>query len=442
VHDGRYKEHHPQQKSNLETGFVQSAAGKHKQAIVKKNSHKQTMRHFPIPRVATNLEEVSESQLDLRPDTDIIKELGSFRPITSEKNVWAFWDKGLHAMYPSYRCTVLNWVRKLGPSWTIRVVDIVEGSPNNIYNFVDKVWFPDCLVQNTMDGDHKAQHTSDLIRLPLLFEHGGVWMDVGNMLHTHLDDLFWNALSEGPYELGLWIITGQIRRKWGSFGNFMLAARKGSTFIRNWHNGYKQLWVGRTNEHGFHRHPLVQEIGIADGMADWDFEDKVLQMSDYVAQMLIGDRTRNLLDVETGWNGREVYENKAFMVEGIRNGVLGAIKTSYDGAKQVELFTTPLDETDLDKRAAAESFVVDMLENSHMYKVYHNSAGGLPALGDLIKKEGFKDADHRPGTYGEMYRYGTVHWRSKRAVERLVPPPSEDELIRATPTTPAIQHSN
>lgn len=400
------------------------------------------MRHFDIPKGATNLEEVSPLQLDLRSDSDIIAELGSFRPITSEKNVWAFWDKGLQAMYPSYRRTVLNWVRKLGPGWTVRVVDLVRGSPNNVYNFVGKGWFPDCLNDDTMDGRHRAQHTSDLIRLPLLYEHGGVWMDVGNMLHTHLDDLFWTALSGGRYELGLWIITGQIRKAWGSFGNFMLAARRGSAFIRNWHEGYKELWKGRTNERGFHAHPLVRDIGIADGMADWNFEDKVLGMSDYVAQMLIGDRTRNLLDVETGWSGREVYETRAFMVEGIRNGVLGAIKTDFDGARQVELFTTRLDEPDLEKRAAAERFVVDMLENSHMYKVYHNSAGGLPALGDLIKKEGLEDADHRPGTYGEMYRYGTVHWRSKRQVEQLLPPPSEDELIRATPTTPAIQHLN
>ncbi|KAI8224907.1 putative glycosyl transferase FCK3 [Colletotrichum sp. SAR 10_86] len=398
------------------------------------------MRHFAIPDRATGLREVPRSQLDLRTDPDIIAELNTFRPITSEKNVWAFWDKGIDAIYPSYRCTVLNWVRKLGPSWTVRLVDLIDGSPNNVYNFISKDWLPDCLVNMTMDGAHKAQHASDLIRLPLLFEHGGVWMDVGNMLHTHLDDLFWDALSDpgSSYEIGLWIITGQIRKKWGSFGNFMLAARKGSIFIKNWHNGFKELWRDRTNERGFHKHPLIQEIGIADGMADWNFEKKVLQMSDYVAQMLIGDRTRNLLDVETGWNGRDVYEKKAFMVEGINNGILGAMKTDYDGAKQIEIFTTRLDEPDEARRKAAEEFVIDMLENSHMYKVYHNSAGGLPALGDLIKKEGFQDADHRPGTFGELYRYGTVHWLSTRKVDRLTPPPHEDELIRATPTTPSV----
>ncbi|KAI0837676.1 hypothetical protein F5Y06DRAFT_297536 [Hypoxylon sp. FL0890] len=397
------------------------------------------MGKFVLPESANGLREVPESQLDLRPEAEILEELRSFRPITSEKNVWAFWDEGVDSMYPSYRCTVVNWVRKLGKSWTVRIVDLTDGSPNNVYNYVDKHWFPDCFINRTMDGRHAPQHAADLVRLPLLYEHGGVWMDVGNMLHTHLDRLFWDHLTapDSPYEMAVWIISGQIRKQWGSFGNYMLAARKGCIFIRNWHNGYKSLWKGRTNANGFHKLPLVQDIGLAEGMADWHFEDKVREMSDYVAHMLIADRTRNLLDLETGWDGRKFFENKVFMVEGILNGVLGAIKTDYDGHKQVELFTTPLNETDAIKRQRAEAFVIEMLEKSHMYKVYHNSAGGLPALGDLVKKEGFRDADHRPGTFGELYRYGTVHWEPTREVERLIPQPTDEELIWATPTTPA-----
>ncbi|KAI1778450.1 hypothetical protein F4818DRAFT_438609 [Hypoxylon cercidicola] len=396
------------------------------------------MARFALPKSARGLHVVPECRLDLRPEAEILQELRSFRPVTSEKNVWAFWDKGLDSMYPSYRCTVVNWVRKLGRSWTVRIVDLTEGSPNNVYNYVSKDWFPDCFVNRTMDGRHAAQHAADLVRLPLLFEHGGVWMDVGNMLHTHLDPLFWNHLTapDSPYEMATWMISGQIRKQWGSFGNYMLAARRGCLFIKNWHDCYKELWKGQTNADGFHKLPLVEDIGLAEGMADWNFQDKVREMSDYVAHMLIADRTRNLLDVSTRWNGREFFENKVFMVEGILNGVLGAIKTGYDGAKQVELFTTSLDEPDVAKRQAAEAFVIEMIEKSHMYKVYHNSAGGLPALGDLVKKKSFRDADHRPGTFGEMYRYGTVHWESTRGVDRLIPQPTDEELIRATPTTP------
>lgn len=54
----------------------------------------------------------------------------------------------------------------------------------------------------------RTQHAADLVRLPLL--------------HTHLDRLFWDALTTAaasPYEMGAWIIAGQLRRPWSGFGN-------------------------------------------------------------------------------------------------------------------------------------------------------------------------------------------------------------------------------
>ena len=395
------------------------------------------MATFEIPKCSTRLRTVPRTQP--QDEAELVDKLRSYQPIISEKNVWAFWDKGFDTMYPSYRCTVLNWMRKLDPSWTVRIVDLREGSPNNIYNFVESDWFPDCFNNKTMDGKHAPQHASDLIRLPLLYKYGGVWMDVGNMLHTNLDTLFWDHLADPatPYEMGVWIISGQIKKEWGSFGNYMVASRKGSEFIKNWHLCWKEVWNGRTNTNDFHKLPLMQEIGLADGMANWFSPEQVIAMSDYVAHMLVAERTKDLVDVETGWNGREYFEKKCFMVEGINNGILGALRTDQDGYKQAEFFATRLDDPDIEKRSAAEAFIVDMLENSHMYKVYHNSAGGVPALGDVIKKDGFRDVDHRPGTYGEMYRYGTVHWESDRAVERLTPQPISRPLIRATATQTA-----
>ncbi|RYO76951.1 hypothetical protein DL766_007467 [Monosporascus sp. MC13-8B] len=191
-----------------------------------------------LPKSATGLHIAPESQLDLRPESDIVSELCSFRSVTSEKNVWAFWDKGLDSMYTSYRCTVLNWVRKLGPSWTVRVVDLVEGSPKNVYNYVGRDWFPDCFVNRTMGG----------------FPRG--------------------AKLRGPCASTAAVRARRPARsgtRRGSFGNYMLAARKGCVFIGNWHKGYKEFWKGGTNVDGFHKLPLVQDIGLAEDMADWNF---------------------------------------------------------------------------------------------------------------------------------------------------------------------------
>ncbi|RYP06243.1 hypothetical protein DL764_003257 [Monosporascus ibericus] len=233
------------------------------------------------------------------------------------------------------------------------------------------------------------------------------------MLNTHLDHLFWEPLTAPD----------------SRFGNYMLAARKGYVLIKNWHNCYKDLWEGRTNADGFHKLPLVQDIGLAEGMADRNFPDEIRKTSDYVAHMLLADLTGNLLDTSMDWNGREFFENKVFMVEGIYNGIHSALRTNLDGHKQVELFTTPFDEPDTEKRQAAEDFVIETLEKSRIYKVYHNSAGVPPALGDPIKKDGFRDIDHRPVYLGESGRdpefsawYGHSPRRRRYAAR---PPPAE-----------------
>ncbi|KAK7596604.1 hypothetical protein V3481_003219 [Fusarium oxysporum f. sp. vasinfectum] len=91
------------------------------------------MGKFTIPKCATGLREIEPSLLDLRPDSEIIAQLQAYQPITSEKNVWAVWDKGFYAMYPSHQRTVINWVRRLGASWAVRLVDFVEDSPNVLH---------------------------------------------------------------------------------------------------------------------------------------------------------------------------------------------------------------------------------------------------------------------------------------------------------------------
>ena len=394
------------------------------------------MAKFEIPSTATKLVTIPEDQINYQSEPAIVSDLLRFRPVTTEKNIWTYWDKGLEAIFPSYRLTILNWIRKLDPSWTVRVLDRVDGSPNNVYNFVSADWFPGCFINRTINGKNAGQHGADLVRLPLLHEHGGVWMDVGNMLHTSVDELFWDRLTapDSPYEMGAWVISGRVRREWGSFSNHTIAARKGCVFIKRWHNSYKELWRGGvTNADGFWKHPLIQEIGLAEGMEDWNCAGQVQEISDYLAHMLLGDRTRNLLDEETGWNGQEYFRNKVLKVNGLNNDFLAASRTGYDGEKQAAFLTTPLNETDAEKRQAAEDFVVEMLEDSHMYKVYH-SASKIPALGDVIKMKGRGDVDHRVGTFGELYRYGTVRWKSRRAVELAVQPEGEERSIRGTPT--------
>lgn len=56
------------------------------------------------------------SRLTLQSDTEITAQLNAYAPVTSERNLWAFWDQGFNAMAPWRKRNVVNWLRRDGLS--------------------------------------------------------------------------------------------------------------------------------------------------------------------------------------------------------------------------------------------------------------------------------------------------------------------------------------
>ena len=91
----------------------------------------------------------------LMSDAEIIAQLLELQPaIGSERNVWAFWDRGLSNCPAWCQRNAVGWVRRLAPSWTVCVLDCVEGSPLHISKYVDDSFFPEVLNQQKLAGPH------------------------------------------------------------------------------------------------------------------------------------------------------------------------------------------------------------------------------------------------------------------------------------------------
>ena len=167
---------------------------------------------------------------DTRTDAEILESLSQYKPVTSEKNVWAYWHSGLSAMPGWCRRNVISWVRICGPSWTFRVLDTVPGSANHALKFAPKELLPETFVKGTMDGPYTGPHSADFLRGALLVEHGGVSMDVGCILFRDLDRVCWDQIVDetSPYRVVVPLMYGQ------SPANHFVAARKGDPFITRW----------------------------------------------------------------------------------------------------------------------------------------------------------------------------------------------------------------
>ncbi|KAK3315825.1 hypothetical protein B0H66DRAFT_271856 [Apodospora peruviana] len=365
------------------------------------------------------LELLPSSQLDARSDQEIISSLLQFQPVTSERNLWTFWDTGFHGMRPYVQRFIVGWVRRLGPSWTVRVLDHVEGSPLNVHAFLPPAEFHDAFNNRTMTGPYVGAHSGDIVRLPLIYHYGGIWMDAGTMLFRHVEDICWKVLEDPttPYEIAGFAPGTEPGND--VIMNGFIAAKKGNGFIRRWHDVYLEIWKGRTNCIGLQEHPLlrqVKKVHVPQEMQEKFGIDNSL-MNDYVAHALAFKRIRMLQDSSDGFSGPEYWERHAFVLP-VQETFLAQITCEFDGQRMFDLLSLPRGEKDRD--LLAEKLVQELLANASTMKLSHglknNKLVHLSKLWDMPENA---DADIAPGTYAAYLRWGSVHLRQTRVLQPL-----------------------
>ncbi|KAH0496113.1 hypothetical protein TgHK011_003493 [Trichoderma gracile] len=372
---------------------------------------------------------LSPDKLDHRTDAEIAAWLQKRHPVTSEKNIWGFWHNGFANMKPWTQRNVINWVRRLGPEWTVHIVDRLDGSETNVLNYVEESYFPKAFLEGTMDG-HKA-HMGDLVRLPLLWKYGGVWMDVGLILLRHVDDICWKRIEdpESPYELSA-VALMHLPGTYTPLNGF-LGTKSGNPFIKRWHNVYLALWEdGVTNATGFHKHPLLRHLPLfKPDMSTVNLEDDVnfdpVFFSDYVAHYLCGERIRKLVDPNDGFNGPEWYDKHMLIFDAADEMLYAQIITKWDVEKQFRLLSLKRSGEGAvvnEQWHEAEEFVNTLLAKTAMLKFPHGPGGeGLKVkmLADLWDADEYRDRDHEEGTFAAYLRYGSLQFDQTREVKKL-----------------------
>ena len=374
----------------------------------------------PIPDFVetAELKLIPLSRLDLRTDEEIIASLLTPQPIKSQKNIWTFWDTGFWQMRPYVRRNVIGWVRRLGQTWTVRVLDHVPGSPNNVESLLESSWFHSAFNNGTMTGEYVGAHKADLIRLPLLYVYGGIWMDAGTTLFRHVDAICWDAIEdpETPYEISGFVMEGDVML------NGFIATKKGNGFIKRWHDVYLEMWKDRTDCIGLHDHPLVRdvEINLPSDAREALFGHDMGLFHDYVSHFLAFKRVRMLEDPSDNFNGLEYWQRHAYLLSTWETFLHQRI-LHFNGQRQFDLFSLPREGLlPGDRNQDAESLVNTLLACSSTMKLSHGLKKSklilLAKLWDLPENE---DADIKPGTFAAYLRWGSEHLEQTRVIEPL-----------------------
>ncbi|KIX96525.1 uncharacterized protein Z520_07791 [Fonsecaea multimorphosa CBS 102226] len=356
--------------------------------------------------------------VDQRSDEDILASLEEYKPVTSEKNIWAFWDKGIRSMPSWCQRNIVSWVRLCGPSWTVRILDAVPDSPTTALKYVSADLLPQSFVTGTMTGIYTGPHSSDFLRGACLYSHGGVYMDTGNILIRDIDRICWNQLADpnSPFEVCAPIMYGT------TMANHFVASRKGDPFIKCWHDLFVYLWKDRQNHEGLINHPLVSFAlshtfeAAEQANFGWDFKVQPQTVMEYISQVLSWQRLCMLENARDGFNATEYWLNKVLIFDALQEDWGAEATIGFGGQVLFNALATRLDAPkDSEEYKTAYKLVWRLLTESSLQKITHGkNLTKTPAAGVLWEEPGNEDKDHEPGTFAELFRYGTVHFQQTR----------------------------
>jgi hypothetical protein len=401
-------------------------------------------------RIPTGVHAIPKHLLDLRPDSEVDHDLLHPKPITDEKNVWFFWHSGFTNMHPYTQRNIRAWHRRFSPrGWTIHVMDRLPSSPLNVANFLDisdPGTFPRAFVDGTIGGDYAPQHTSDLVRWPLLLKYGGVYADVGMMQIGDLDRL-WNETvgnPASPFEV-LSYNGGSVEERI-LMNHFLVSGRNNPLFARC-HKLLLDLWAadgGKVRTEGMHSSPLLKGVPMIGGSISFEENGKKIgtkevsqMLTDYIIQGQVMTMVMGLVDEEDGWDGPKYSAKRVYAIEYMVGSQLINEMTAWDGQKAFHLMSLPLPndgEVESSEQKQAREIVEACLQKSFGFKLAHGLILRVlgPTLGSLWRKH--DGSDNVPGTYAHWLRYATMHWN-----QDAIPPRMDFQVIEPFKRGPLLR---
>jgi len=382
-------------------------------------------RTYPIPQ---GVHAVPAHLLDLRTDSEIDHDLLHPKPVSDEKNIWFFWHSGYTHMHPYTKRNIRAWHRRFSmQGWKIRVLNRLPSSPLNVANFLDisdPGIFPLAFMDGTIGGDYAPQHTSDLVRWPLLIKYGGVYADVGLMQIGDLDRL-WSATVGNPasqFELLSYNAGGVEERSLTNY--FLCSGRNNPLFVRC-HKLLLKLWAadgGKTSTDGMHSSPLLKGVPLMGEGASYTIEDGEKKigpeeasrmLTDYIIQGQVMTMVMGLIDEDDGWDEPKYVAEHIYAIEYMVGSQLINQMTEWDGKKAFDLMSLSLPkegEVENSEQKQAREIVEMCLQKSFGFKLAHGLI--LRVLGDTLGSLWRKNenSDNVPATYAYWLRHGTMYW--------------------------------
>lgn len=150
------------------------------------------------------------------------------------KVIWSCWFQGRQEAPPLVRKCLQSWEER-NPGWELRVLEA-----NTIARYVDLGAHVDLTRQSIT-----AASLSDILRVLLLHEYGGVWVDATTFCNIPLDD--WLPAAAGT---GFFAFSRPAEAR--PLATWFLAAEPGNPLVAKWAARVVRYWYARERSHDYY----------------------------------------------------------------------------------------------------------------------------------------------------------------------------------------------
>ena len=151
------------------------------------------------------------------------------------KKIWTYWDNPMKIPNVVELC-IKSW-KKFHPEYEIVLL--------TRKNYKGYVTIPEELIAHVNFND-SAQRFSDLLRLWVLTEHGGIWMDSTMLVKGSVEEWLFPKYAECS---GFYLGGATKKKEFPIIESWFLACNKGSPFIRKWRDEFSNMTYYPTVQH-------------------------------------------------------------------------------------------------------------------------------------------------------------------------------------------------
>jgi glycosyltransferase involved in cell wall biosynthesis len=182
------------------------------------------------------------------------------------ETIWQFWDNPPGRTTPEIVKSSLATIEKFRGSFEQKILD-----KSSAADYSD---LPGFIYDRLNNGQMRFAHFADLLRLNLLKNHGGFWMDATIYMTAEIP----KYISDRDFFV---FLTGSLTHCPYSFmQNFFIRAKKGAFLNDAWHDLCIEFWKNNSSEIDYFQHQLLFREMVENNPAARDLFEKMPHVSE------------------------------------------------------------------------------------------------------------------------------------------------------------------